>query len=123
MIGQCEIDKLLFKAKMCSASISIDYVNAVRYGYENKSKELFNVLVFLKGAIRIFGDYNLSENVFIENSVLNKFGKKALLSTKNPLSLKSKSQKILLSEEKLNCLSEDELCKLSEKITSICSIC
>lgn len=123
MITQCEIDKLLFKAKSCSAGLSIQYVNAVRYGYEKKSKELFNLLVFLKGAIRIFTDYNLSENVFIENGILNKFGKKALLSSKNPLSLESKSQKILLSEEKLNCLSEDELCKLSEKISSICSTC
>lgn len=123
MITQCEIDKTLFKAKSCSAELSLKYVNAVRYGYEAKAKELFNTLVFLKGVIRIFTDYNLSKNVFAENGILNKFGKKALISTKNPLSLESKSQKILLSEEKLNCLSEDELCRLSEKITSICSTC
>lgn len=123
MIDQCQIDDLLFKAKCCSADLSVKYVDAIRYGYEKRAKELFNILVFLKGSIRIFTDYNLSENVFIENGFLNKFGRKALLSTKNPLSLESKSQKILLSEEELNCLSEDELCRLSENITSICSIC
>lgn len=123
MTTRCEINKLLFKAKSCSADISVKYVDASRFGYEKKSKELFNVLVFLKGAIRILSSYTVEGEVFVENCILNKFGRKALLSSKNPLSLKSKSKKISVSEEELNCFSKEELCELSDKISSICSTC
>lgn len=123
MTKQCDIDGLLLRAKLCSSDVSLKYVNALRYGYEERAEELFNILVFLKGAIRIFNDYELSEGVFAENSILNRFGRKALLSTNNSLFLESKDQKILLSEEELNCSSAEELCKLSEKISSICSTC
>lgn len=123
MVTQCNINNELFRAKTCSCTFALKYVNAVRYGYIEKAKRYFNTLLFLKGVIRIFEDYELSGEVFAENCILNRFGKKALLSNNNSLSLDSKNQKILLSEEELNCLSQEELCKLSEKVLSICSIC
>ena len=123
MTTRCEINKVLFKAKSCAADISVKYVNASRFGYTDKKKELFNALVFLKGAIRIFNDYSIEGDAVAEDGVLNKFGRKALLSTKNPLSLESKSKKISVSEEELNCFSREKLCELSDKISSICSSC
>ena len=123
MTTRCEINKLLFKAKSCSADLSVDYVNAKKYGYVEKSKELFNLLVFLKGTIRVFNSYVLEGDVIAENGILNKFGRKALISTKNPLSLESKSKKISVPEEELNCLTRERLCELSDKISSICSTC
>ena len=123
MTTRCEINRLLFKAKSCSSDISIKYINASRFGYKNKTKELSNILIFLKGAIRILTDYRLESEVFVENCILNKFGRKALLSSKNPLSLESKSKKISVSEEELNCFSREKLCELSDKISSICSTC
>ena len=123
MITQCDINTQLTKAKICSADIAEDYVNSLRYGYVEKAKELFNKLIFLESYIRIFNDYELSEGVFAENSFLHRFGKKALLSEDNSLHLESENQKILLSEEELNCLTKDELCGLAEKVSSICSTC
>ena len=123
MTTKCEINKLLFKAKSCAADLSLKYVNASKFGYDKKSKELFNTLVFLKGAIRILTDYTVEGEVFAENCILNKFGRKALISSKNPLSLESKCKKISVSEEELNCFSRDELCELSDKISQICSTC
>lgn len=121
---QCKINAQIFKAKLCSSAYAVKYVNALRYGYDDKAEKFFNILVFLKGAIRIFEDYEISEEkIYAKNSILNRFNKKALLSKNNSLYLNSKNQKIILSEEELNCFSCEELCKLSEKVTSICSTC
>jgi len=121
---KCKINTQLLKMKLCSSDYAVKYVNAVRYGYDSKAKELLNTLIFLKGAIRIFEDFEFSGGkVYAQNSILNRFHKKALLSKNNSLYLKSKSQKIVLSEEELNCFSCEELCKLSEKVSLICSTC
>lgn len=104
MITQCDINKELFRAKQCSASYAIKYVNAVRYGYKDKAVEFFGKLVFLKGVIRIFNSYTI-------------------ISDNNYLPLISDSQRATLSEEELNCVSEEDLCALSKKVQSICSIC
>jgi len=104
MVTQCDINKELFRAKQCSASLSLKYVNAVRYGYKDKANEFFGKLVFLKGVIRIFSDYTIICN-------------------NNYLPLISNSQRANLSEEEINCVSEEELCALSKKVQSICSTC
>jgi len=122
MATQCDINKQLLKAKLCSSNFAVKYVNAVRYGYVDKAAKYFNTLIFLRGAIRIFNDYEVS-GPYAENSILNRFGKKALLSEHNSLYLESQSKKILIPEDELNCFSEEELCKLAEKISSICSTC
>ena len=123
MATRCDINKLIFKAKSCSASTAEKYVNAKRFGYVDKSKELFSALVFLKGYIRVLNNYVVYGEVVACDGVLNKFGRKALISTKNPLSLESKSKKISVSEEELNCLSIEKLCELSDKVSLICSTC
>ena len=80
--------------------------------------------MLIKGIIRTLENYEISDgDVYVKNSILNRFNKKALLSKNNSLNLKSKSQKIILSEEELNCLSCEDLCKLSDKVLSNCSTC
>ena len=123
MVTQCDINGQLLRMKLCSSEIAVKYVNAVRYGYTDKEEKYFNAMLMLRSAIRIFQDFEVAECVYAENGVLNRFGKKALLSKNNSLSLESKSQKVLLSEEQLNCVTETDLCALADKVTSICSTC
>ena len=120
---QCEINKQIFSMKMCSSALAVKYVNAVRYGYLEKSEKLFAQLMLLKSSIRIFEEYELSSNVFAENSILNRFNKKALLSKDNSLFLESKNEKVCIPEEELNCFSNEKLCELAGKLSSICSTC
>jgi len=124
MSKQCQINIRKYQLKAYSSEVALEYVNAVRYGYEERSKVLFNKLVFIKGIIRVFEDFNISDGkVFVKGGILNRFCKKVLLSKNNSLYLKSKNQKIILSEEDLNCLSCEDLCKLSDKVLSNCSTC
>lgn len=101
---RCDINKELFRAKYCSSKIAIKYINSVRYGYSEKAKKYFNTLVFLNSVIRIFNEYKLdSDNI--------------------SLSLVPNSTIATLSEEEINCVSEEQLCILSKKVSSICSTC
>jgi len=124
MSKRCQLNMKLYQMKVCSSEVAVKYANSVRYGYEAKSKELLNKLLLIKGVIRVFEDYEISDGkIYAKNSILNRFNKKALLSKNNLLNLKSKNQKIILSEEELNCLSCEDLCKLSDKVLQNCSTC
>jgi len=123
MVTQCNINNELLRAKLCSSGYALKYVNAVRYGYTDNADKYFNILVFLKGAIRVFEDYILSCEIYAEKGILNRFGKKALLSKFNSLSLESENQKTIVLEEELNCVTKEDLCSLSKKVSSICSTC
>jgi len=123
MTTSCEINGQLLRMKLCSSDVAVKYVNAIRYGYAEKAEKLYASLLYLRSAIRIFQDFELSNDVYAENCVLNRFGKKALLSNNNSLSLESKTGRVIISEEQLNCVSKEDLCALADKATSICSTC
>ncbi len=123
MVTQGNINNQLFAAKSCLADLAHEYVKSVTYGYSEKAETLFNKIKWLKGAVRIFEDYEITEGVFAEDGFINRFKKKALLSQSNSLYLESKEGKVTFTEEDLNCFSEEELCELSVKISSISSIC
>jgi len=123
MITQCEINKQLFRLKSCSADLSKKYVNAVRYGYTNKEEDCFNKLVYLKRIIDVFENYEVEGSVYVENGILHRFCKKAYISEDNSLSLESQNQKIIIEASDLNCLTEEQLCCLEDKVSLICSTC
>lgn len=123
MISQSDINKAVFLAKSASSSISKKYVDYFKYGYAKKANDAFSTLIFLKGAERIFSDFTASGVFCKKSGLLNKFGKKALLSTKNPLSLDSISTGSNPSSESLSCTSESDLCELVQKVKSIYSTC
>ena len=122
-VTQCEINKELFRLKSCSADLAKKYVDAVRYGYIQKEEEYFNKLVYLKGIIDVFEDYEIEGSAYVENGILHRFCKKAYISEDNSLSLESQNQKIILEESDLNCLTKEQLCCLADKVSLICSTC
>ena len=123
MATQKEIDDCLTEFQGYSSDYTIKYIDAVRFGYEEEAEKLFNILVILWGVIRAYECYEPECSASIENCILDRFGKKALISKNNSLSLESKTEKIVLSESQLNCITEEQLDRLAEKVNLICSTC
>ncbi len=80
-------------------------------------------MVILKGMIRLFQEYELSNDVYVDNGILNRFGKKIVLSKNNLLSLESKSNRICLTGNQINCLTEDQIYRLEARFNLICATC
>ena len=123
MICNGSIKEFITFARCCSAVLADQYTLSATYGYPEKEKQL-DALLLLRCQIRLLENYYVpNEKDFIEDGVKHLRGDEIILSSDNSLSLASQGQKIPLTADQLNCLSEDQLCIIVNNIKALCPDC
>ena len=116
MITQADKDASLTRAKMLSAALSKDYLRKVTYGHPGTEKCLRRLSV-LNALIKEVGRYCIADcNDFYDWGVLNLGGKKITLSENNLLPLEAGNTKYQIQNNQINCITEQEYCKILSRI-------
>ena len=123
MSVQSDISKFIFWAESCLANIACKYVVHAKYGTEKK-ETTSDKLLLLRCYIDTVKRYiAITDKDFIENGVMTLGCEQIVLSANNSLSLQSKDKKISVNPEDINCISEENLEKVCNKIRALCSDC
>jgi len=117
-----DLYKFLVFAKSCGADLACKFVSEKNHG--KVSAPTMDKLLLLNSYIREIENYVFSccKN-FVENGIKHLGGKKIIMSSENSLYLVSKEQKIEITSTDLNCLTEDQICKLADNIREVCLNC
>lgn len=122
MCAPKNLHKFLVYAKSCACDLACKYVDKTNHGQD--ASDLLNRLRLLSSYIKTIQDYlypSCKDYYYQGFKFLN--GKKVFTSKNNSLYLISKDQKIEISSQELNCLTEEQICELANKIRSICANC
>ncbi len=116
MITLTDKEASLDRAYMLSSSLSKDYLRKVTYGHPDTSKCL-NRLSVIRTLIREVERYQVVDcDDFYDWGVLNLGGKKIILSDNNLLPLEAGNDKYLIQNNQINCITEQEYCKILNRI-------
>jgi len=122
MCAPKDLYKFIAYAKTCSCDMACDYVHKTNHGYSTEG--LMDKIRLLRSYIRSIENYIYPScnDVYCDGfKVLD--GKKVIPSKNNSLYLISKEGKEKIKSEDLNCLTEDQVCELADRIRSICVNC
>ncbi len=123
MSAKSSISNFITWAKCCSSDIAHCYVMEATYG-DPESEQTLDKLKLLDCLIGIVERFNIAtDDDFIEGGVLFLGGKQIVLSKNNSLSLESADTKISISSDDINCISEDQVCSIINKIKGLCPNC
>jgi hypothetical protein len=117
-----DLYKFIAYAKICSCRLSCDYVHKTNNGYD--TEDLMNKIRLLKSYILSIESYIYPScnDVYCDGlKILD--NKKVIPSKNNSLYLNSKEGKENIKSEDLNCLTEEQVCELAERIKGICANC
>jgi len=116
------IYSFLAYAKLCSCSLSCKYVEKVNYG--ECGEDLMNKIRLLNVYIDEIEGYIYSCcNDLYSKGIKYFCGSKIVMSTNNSLYLESEDEEVKIESKDLNCLTEDDICKLALRIKRICTNC
>ena len=123
MITQADKDASLTRAKMLSVALAKDYLRKVTYGHPNAEKCL-NALSVVRTLMREVCRYQVVDvNDFYDWGVLNLGGKKITLSENNLLPLEAGNDKYQIQNDQINCITEQEYCKILNRIEQFVDSC
>ena len=123
MITQTDKETSLARAKMLSSALSKDYLRKVTYGHPGTEK-CFRRLSVIRTLIREVCRYQVVDvNDFYEWGVLNLGGKKITLSENNLLPLEAGNTKYQIQNNQINCITEQEYCKILNRIEQFAEGC
>ncbi len=123
MITLADKEASLSRAKMLSAALAKDYLRKVTYGHPGTEK-CFRRLSVIRTLIREICRYQVvDENDFYDWGVLNLGGKKITLSDNNLLPLEAGNDKYLIQNDQINCITEQEYCKILNRIEQFADGC
>lgn len=114
----CEILK---EAKCCSVNMAAKWVNEANHG--NEDQELFFNYLALNSYIRALCRYDNSPKVKALTYDSLVYGQEVLSDGNNLLILNSAIADECVDPDSVNCLTEDQICKIIEKIKFLCSTC
>jgi len=123
MITNTDISEVVFFANQCCARLANKFVNQANYGMEEQEGTM-DTIKALKCYIKALKDYiPVTNKDFIENGEMSLGKDKIVLSKKNSLSLESKDKKISVSPGDINCISEEDIYTITNKIKALCCDC
>lgn len=123
MIVRSEILNFIFWADTCLAGKSAEFIDHARYG-TNEKEEILSKVDLLRCYVKTLKEYRIvTDQDFIENGVMTLGCEQIVLSPNNSLSLQSQDKKISVNPEDINCISEEDLDKICNKIRALCSDC
>lgn len=114
--------QFLAYAKSCACDMACKYVKMSNNGYD--TSDLLNQLRLLNSYIKSIESYIYPScnDVYCDGlKILD--NKKVIPSKNNSLYLNSKEGKENIKSEDLNCLTEEQVCELAERIKGICANC
>lgn len=123
MITLADKTASLKRAQMLSAALAKDYLRKATYGYPDLSKCL-NRLSVIRTLIREIERYQtVDENDFYDWGKVNLGGKIFTLSENNSLPLEAGNDKYQIQNDQINCLTEQEYCKILNRIEQFADGC
>lgn len=123
MITLTDKESSLDRAYLLSSKLAKDYLRKVTYGHPNIDK-CFRRLSVIRTLIREIERYQVvDENDFYDWGVLNLGGKKITLSEDNLLPLEAGNDKYLIQNDQINCITEQEYCKILNRIELFAEEC
>ena len=123
MITQEDKDNDLANARALSVDLANDYLQKSIYGFPDADKCL-NRLSVIHTLIREIERYQIADcNDFFDWGVLNLGGKKITLSENNSLPSSVGNQKYQIQNNDINCITEEEYCKILSRIETFSQGC